>query len=109
MVKSYSRVVLAFIGGRMSGKLLCLLTASALLSSIGATSAREPVPLTDAQLDTVTAGSDPNQLPLVASFLVNGANGPGGVNQFSPSIATLVPTITSLNICVLCVTTATPK
>lgn len=93
----------------MSGKLLALVTAATLLSWIGATSAREVVHLTDAQLDNVTAGAGLNQLPLVASFLVNGANGPGGVNQFSPSIATLVPTITNLDICVLCITVATPK
>jgi hypothetical protein len=93
----------------MSGKHLCLLTAAVLLSSIAATSAREPVRLTDAQLDKVTAGADLTELPLAASLLANGANGPGGVNQFSPSIATVVQTISSLNICVLCITTATPK
>jgi hypothetical protein len=93
----------------MSGKLLCLLAMAAGLSSVGPTSAGQPVSLTDAQLDNVTAGADMGQIPIIASFLANGANGPGGVNQFSPSIATLVPTITSLNICVLCVTTATPK
>jgi len=92
----------------MSGKLLCL-TAAVLLSSIGTTNAREVVRLTDAQLDNVTAGADLNQLPFVASLLVNGANGSGGINQFSPSIATLVPTITNLDICVLCITTTTPK
>jgi hypothetical protein len=93
----------------MSGKLLCLVSATALLSSIAATSAREDVRLTDDQLDKITAGSDLNQMPLVESLLVNGSNGSGGVNQFSPSIATLVPTITNLNLCVFCVTTATHK
>lgn len=93
----------------MSGKLLCLLATAAGLYSVGPTSAGQPVSLTDAQLDNVTAGADMGQIPVIASFLANGANGPGGVNQFSPSIATLVQTITSLNICVLCVTTATPK
>jgi hypothetical protein len=88
----------------MSGKLLCLLIAAALLSSIGATSAREAVHLTDVQLDSVTAGADLTQVPVIASFLANGSNGPGGVNQFSPSIATLVSTITNLNMCILCVT-----
>jgi hypothetical protein len=95
--------------GVVSGKLLCLISAAALLSSIAATSAREPVRLTADQLDKITAGSDLNQMPLVESLLVNGSNGPGGVNQFSPSIATLVPTITNLNLCVFCVTTTTPK
>jgi hypothetical protein len=88
----------------MSGKLLCLLIATALLSSIGATSAREAVRLTDAQLDAVTAGTDLTQMPVIASFLANGSNGPGGVNQFSPSIATLVSTIANLNMCIFCVT-----
>ena len=90
----------------MSGKLLCLLIAAVLLSSIGATSAREAVRLTDAQLDTVTAGADIGQIPIIASFLANGSNGSGGVNQFSPSIATIVPTLTNINVCVLCVTAA---
>ena len=77
----------------MSGKLLVLASAAALPCSIAATSAREPVRLADDQLDKITAGSDLSQTPLVASLLVNGSNGPGGVNQFSPSIATLIPTM----------------
>jgi len=93
----------------MGGKLLCLISGATLLSSIAGTSAREPVRMTDNQLDKITAGSDPGQMPLVESLLVNGSNGPGGVNQFSPSIATLVPTITNLNLCVFCVTTATRR
>jgi len=88
----------------MSGKLVCLLTAAALLSSISATSAREPVRLTDAQIDKVTAGADMGQIPIIASFLANGSNGLGAVNQFSPSIATVVPTLTNINLCILCVT-----
>jgi hypothetical protein len=93
----------------MGGKLLCLMSAATLLCSSGAASARDAVRLTDNQLDTVTAAGSLEQMPPVASFLVNGANGPGGVNQFSPSIATLVPTITNLNLCIFCVTTTTPK
>jgi len=92
----------------MSGKLLCL-TAAALLSSIGATSAREAVRLTDAQLDKVTAGADVGQMPSIVSFLANGSNGPDGVNQFSPSIATIVQTLANINVCVLCVTAATGR
>lgn len=92
----------------MSGRATVLVTV-ALLSAIGTASAREVVRLTDDQLDSVTAGDSLNQIPAVASFLVNGANGTGGVNQFSPSIATLVPTVTNLNLCVFCVTTTTPK
>ena len=93
----------------MGGKLLYLTTVAALLCSSGAASGHEVVRLTDKQLDTVTAGGSLDQVPPVSSFLVNGANGPGGVNQFSPSIATLVPTITNLNLCIFCVTTPTPK
>jgi hypothetical protein len=93
----------------MSAKLLYLISAAALLSSIAVADAREAVRLTDAQLDNITAGSDLNQMPLVESLLVNGSNGSGGVNQFSPSIATLVPTITNLNLCVFCVTSTAHK
>ena len=93
----------------MSGRLLCLVIAAALLSSVGAANAREAVSLTDVQLDRITAGAGNIQEPPIASFLSNGSNGPGGVNQFSPSIATLVPTITNLNLCVFCVTTAMHK
>jgi len=87
----------------MSGKYLCLLAVAALLLSSSATTAREAVHLTDAQLDRVTAGADIGQIPVIASFLANGSNGPSGVNQFSPSIATVVPTLTNINLCVLCV------
>jgi hypothetical protein len=93
----------------MSGKLLCLVTAAVLISSINAPRARELVRLTDSQLDNVTAGAEFGQMPALTSLLVNGSNGPGGVNQFSPSIATLVPTITSVNLCVFCVSTATNR
>jgi hypothetical protein len=93
----------------MSGKLLYPMIVAGLLSSFGAAIAQERVRLTDDQLDKVTAGADLGQMPALASLLVNGSNGPGGVNQFSPSIATLVPTITSVNLCVFCVTTATHK
>jgi hypothetical protein len=78
----------------MTGKLLCLVMTAPLLSSIDATSAREAIRSTDDRLDRITAGNDFNQLPSVTSFLVNGSNGSGGANQFFPSIATLVPTVT---------------
>jgi hypothetical protein len=78
----------------MNDKLLWLVTTATLLSSIDATSARKAIRSTDDQLDRITAGSDFNQLPSVTSFLVNGSNGSGGANQFFPSIATLVPTVT---------------
>lgn len=93
----------------MGGKLFCLMTVSALLYSSGAASGHEVVRLTDNQLDIVTAGASPDQVPPVASFLVNGANGAGGVNQFSPSIAALVPTVTNLNLCIFCVTNTPSK
>jgi len=91
----------------MSAKFLCLMTTAGLLCSIGAPGAREAVRLTDEQLDRVTAGAELTQLPAVTSLLVTGSNGTGGVNQFSPSIATLVPTVTNLNLCVFCITTTT--
>jgi hypothetical protein len=90
----------------MSGKLLCLMTAG-LLCSIGAANAREAARLTDEQLDRVTAGAELTQTPSMTSFLVNGSNGAGGINQFSPSIATLIPTMTNVNLCVFCVITTT--
>jgi hypothetical protein len=93
----------------MSGKLLYPVIVAALLSPIDAASAREAMRLTDDQLDKLTAGAELGQMPALTSFLVNGSNGAGGVNQFSPSIATLVPTITNLNLCVFCVTTGTGK
>jgi hypothetical protein len=93
----------------MSGKLLILVTLAALLSTMNAPSARELVRLTDNQLDNVTAGADFSQMPPLTSLLVNGSNGAGGVNQFSPSIATLVPTVTSVNVCVFCIITATKR
>jgi hypothetical protein len=92
----------------MSGKILFLVTAAALLRSISSSHAHEALRLSDEQLDKVTAGANLNETPPMTSFLVNGANGAGGVNQFSPSIATLVPTITNLNLCIFCVT-ATSK
>ena len=93
----------------MNGKLLFLVTVAASLSMMNAPSARELVRLTDNQLDNVTAGVDFSQMPALTSLLVNGSNGAGGVNQFSPSIATLIPTITNVNLCVFCVTTATNR
>jgi hypothetical protein len=93
----------------MNGKVLSLVTAAALLSSIGAPSAQGPMRLSDDQLDKVTAGANFSEMPALNSFLVNGSNGAGGVNQFSPSIATVVPTITNVDLCVFCVTTAPHK
>jgi len=84
----------------MSGKLLSLVAAAALLASIGVANAKDPVKLTDGQLDKVTAGATNFAIPVAASFLANGAGGAGGVNQFSPSTATVTQTIipTQLNL-----------
>jgi hypothetical protein len=79
----------------MSSELLCLVAAAALLSLAGTANGREVVRLTDFQLDKVTAGADSSQGPLIASFVSQGNKG-GGVSMFSPSIATLVPTITKI-------------
>ena len=69
----------------MSGKFLGVVAVVALLASIGAASAKDPVKLTDGQLDKVTAGATNFQLPIAAALFANGSNGPGGVNQFSPA------------------------
>jgi hypothetical protein len=59
------------------------------LASIGTASAKDPVTLTDGQLDNVTAGVANVQLPFNTAAFLDGSNGPGTVNQFSPSTATL--------------------
>lgn len=84
----------------MTGKLLSFVAAAALLASIGVANAKEPVKLSDGQLDKVTAGATNFAIPVAASLLANGAGGLGGVNQFSPSTATVTQTIipTQLNL-----------
>ena len=88
----------------MRGKLLGLVAATALLVSVGVANAKEPVQLSDHQLDKVTAGAANVQIPVVSSFVANGAGGGflggGGINQFSPSTATVTQTVvpTSLNL-----------
>jgi len=81
----------------MSGKLLGTVAAAALLVSVGAANAKDPVKLTNGQLDKVTAGAFNAALPVAASFLANGGS---GVNQFSPSTATVTQTVipTQLNL-----------
>jgi hypothetical protein len=78
--------------GTMSGKLLGIVAAAALLVSIGAANAKDPIKLTNGQLDKVTAGATNNQIPVNAALFANGTNGRGGVNQFSPSTATVTQT-----------------
>jgi hypothetical protein len=84
----------------MKGKLLSLVAAVALLASIGVANAKEPVKLSDGQLDKVTAGAFNVQIPTAAALVANGAGGRGGVNQFSPSTATVTQTVvpTSFNL-----------
>ena len=89
----------------MSGRLLGIVAAAALLVSVGAANAKDPVKLTSGQLDKVTAGAANVQIPIVSSFVANGAGGGGllsggGVNQFSPSTTTVSQTVipTSLNL-----------
>jgi hypothetical protein len=76
----------------MSGKLLSIVTAAALLVSVGMANAKEPVKLSDHQLDKVTAGAANIQPSRNLVFLANGAGGRGGINQFSPSTATVTQT-----------------
>ena len=74
----------------MTGKLIAL-AAAALLVSAGAANAKDPVKLTNGQLDKVTAGARNVQLPTNTALFANGS-GLGGVNQFSPSTATVTQT-----------------
>lgn len=62
--------------------------------------ARDTVYLTDNQLKKVTAGGEVSQFPSGSSLL---SNYNSGVNQFSPAVATLIPTITTINLCVICI------
>jgi hypothetical protein len=82
--------------GVMSGKLLSLVAAAALLVSVGAANAKDPVKLTDGQLDKVTAGASVSQIPVNAAVLANGANGSGGINSFSPSTTVVTQPLTNL-------------
>jgi hypothetical protein len=83
----------------MSGKLVSLLAAAALLASVGVANAKDPVRLTNGQLDKVSAGAANLQSATNKAVLANGSSGKG-VNQFSPSTATVsqTNTVTSLNL-----------
>jgi len=59
----------------MSGKLLGLVAAAAMLASIGAANAKDPVRLTEGQLDKVTAGATNNLIPVNAALFANVSNG----------------------------------
>src|SRR4051812_27236447 len=70
----------AFTQSTMSGKFLCAIAAVALLASIDTASAKNPVTLTDGQLDKVTAGAANSQIPVNSAAFANGSSGPGRVN-----------------------------
>jgi hypothetical protein len=78
---------------KMTSRLLGLVAAAALLVSVGVANAKDPVKLSDGQLDKVTAGAFNVQIPTAEALLANGAGGAGGVNQFSPSTATVTQTV----------------
>jgi hypothetical protein len=78
--------------GTMSSKLLSFVAAAALLVSVGVANAKDPVKLTNGQLDKVTAGAANNAIPVNAALFANGAGGKGGINQFSPSTAAVTQT-----------------
>ena len=80
----------------MSGKLIALAAAAALLVSAGAANAKDPVKLTDHQLDKVTAGASVTQIPVALAIFSNGAGGGGGVNSFSPSTAAVTQPVSNL-------------
>ena len=86
----------AFMEGTMSSKLLGIMAAAALLASIGVAGAKEPLKLTDHQLDKVTAGASVTQIPVALAIFSNGAGGGGGVNSFSPSTATVTQPVSNL-------------
>ena len=65
----------------MSGKSLCFIAAVALLASIGTASAKNPVTLTDGQLDKVIAGAGNPQIPVNSAAFAKGSNGPGGIRS----------------------------
>ena len=77
----------------MVGKLVSFVAAAALLVSIGAANAKEPVKLTEVQLDKVTAGADTNTRSRIRTSVTQDNSG-GGVLLFSPQTAVVTPTLT---------------
>lgn len=86
----------------MYRKLLGFVAAAALLALAGVANAQDPVKLTNGQLDKVTAGAANNAIPVNAALFANGAGGGllggGGINQFSPSTATVTQTSSVLGL-----------
>ncbi len=78
----------------MRAKIFSTVTAALLVLALGSANAKEPMKLSDHQLDKVTGGASVTQVPILATILANGTNGTGGVNSFSPSTTTVVPTQT---------------
>ena len=65
----------------MSGKVVGLVAAAALLASLGIANAEGPVKLTDGQLDKITAGASPTSASVAANVATTGAlNFAGAVN-----------------------------
>ena len=52
----------------MRSNALCLVAAAALLASVGSANAKEPVKLTDVQLDKITAGAAPTSADVSAAI-----------------------------------------
>jgi hypothetical protein len=81
----------------MTKKLVAAIAATVLLATFGIANAKEPVKLSDKQLNKVTAGAFNANVPIAAALVANGA-GPHGVNQFSPSTTTVTQTQSALGL-----------
>jgi hypothetical protein len=95
----FKAVLNADYRGTMSIKFLGFIAGAVLSASIGAASAQGPIEITDGQLDKVIGGAGLVQTPVNSPILINGSDGPSGVNQFSPPTATATRTnvATTLN------------
>ena len=84
----------------MSGKVLSLLAAAALLASVGAANAaakaKGPVSLTDNQLDTVTAGDAASQTAFLLSVSTAELNRLVAISNFTLGFLNGVPQPLSL-------------
>ena len=84
----------------MSGKVLSLVAAAALLASVGAANAAEnakgPVTLTDNQLDTVTAGDAASQTAFLLSVSTAELNRLVAISNFTIGFLNGVPQPLSL-------------
>jgi hypothetical protein len=82
----------------MTTRLIAAVAATVLVATFGMANAKEPVKLSDKQLNKVTAGAFNANLPVADALVGNGAGGYGGINQFSPSTATVTQTQTALGL-----------